>query len=42
LHSLLRLHQVQPAVVSSGVGAEAKRRLEVPRQPAAGQGLAAE
>lgn len=42
LHSLLRLHQVQPAVVSPGVGADAKRRLERPPQPAAGRGLAAE
>jgi glycosyltransferase involved in cell wall biosynthesis len=42
LHSLLRLHQVQPALAASAVGAEAKRRLELPRQPAAGQGLAAE
>jgi glycosyltransferase involved in cell wall biosynthesis len=41
LHSLLRLHQVQPAVVSSSVS-DAKRRLELPRHPVAGQGLAAE
>lgn len=42
LHSLLRMHQVQPAVASTGIGMEAKRRLELPRQPAAGHGLAAE
>jgi glycosyltransferase involved in cell wall biosynthesis len=42
LHSLLRLHQVQQAAASASTQVDIRRRLELPRLPAAGQGVAAE
>ncbi|HET7718280.1 MAG TPA: glycosyltransferase [Bauldia sp.] len=42
LHSLLRLHQVQAVAVATTAPAEIRRRIDLPRLPAAGQGLAAE